>query len=326
MFGRIANPHASGTEAYAKICGPPTGKFLHTSHGRTHYKLQGPEDAEYLVILQVGIGSDIAMMNKIARELLEAGKYQVLQFEFYDRGYSESDPKKYPIRSVGKHPLKFTAELHVEQTREVLKGLGLTEKPLIHVGHSMGALTGICYSATYSEQVRGLVLMSAVCLPVDKPLIAKIADLPCLGDILVKLFGLAAFKDFITNGSPGTTNPELLELKRRELTNADTNPRYFAAVRSTNGHCVGMTGSAEEYFRKCCQSPQKYPIHMIWGEDDRSVPLTNCLTMKGIAEKAGCPVTVTSYPGIQHNVFMPDNKEEECRREIAEFVAKVTKP
>lgn len=322
MFGRIPDPYASGTEAYIKICGPPPGKFLHTTHGRTHYILEGPANAKYLAILQVGISSDTYTMGPMSKALVDTGKFQVLRFEFYDRGYSETDPKRYPILSVGRHPLEFTAEIHVEQTRDVLKGLGLTDKPLLYVGHSMGGLAGLCYAGTYPEQVKGLILMDPVCLPVSKALLAHVADLPCIGEILVKLFGLATLKDFIRNSCDNPKHPEMAKIQQWEISLADQSPRFFAAIRSTNGHSRGMTGSAEPDFRKCCRSPQKFPIHLVWGEDDEPIPFVHCELMKRIAEEEGTPITVTSYPGVGHNVYMADSKPKECIEEVLAFAEK----
>ena len=178
---------SGGRAVFEAINGPAPGKFLQTTHGTTHYVLEGPEDAPMLVVLQHGIGGALSLFDRIAADLVKQG-CRVLRYEFYDRGYSESDPEKYPVTAVS-HTLRFTLDVYVEQCREVLEGLGLADKDMVHCGHSCGGVTGIGYAARYPEHVKGLCLVDAVCLPALKPLAARIADLPVLGNLVVRALG-----------------------------------------------------------------------------------------------------------------------------------------
>lgn len=312
------NPQISGTECYSNIFGPSPGKFLETTHGKTHYILEGPPNADCLVVLQHGLGSDAVRLQGIAESLVETGRYQVLRYDFYDRGYSESDPAKYPIEYIGSHPLDFTMEVYAEQMRDVLTGLGLDKKPLVQCGHSMGALTGIAYASIYPEQMEGMVLMDAVCLPAVKPLIAKIAELPVLGTFLAQRFGASAMVKFSKASVVDPEHEVIAPFLEKQEQNTRNNPRFFASIRSTNGNCKGMVGSAESEFRKCCQ--KKYPIRFIWGKADTATPYTNCLRMQEIAEEEGCATTELSFDGIPHNVYFEDAKMMECAESIKEFL------
>lgn len=319
--GKVSNPSISGRACFEKIFGPPPGQFCTTTHGSTHYRLQGRQD-DPLVILQHGIGSDLGRFDAIADDLVAIG-YRVLRYDLYDRGYSETFPEQYPIQQVGVHPLKFTMELHVEQLRDILTLLGLENVPLVHCGHSMGGLVGVAYTANYPQHIQGLVLMDAVCLPVKKPLIARIADLPILGNVLAAKFGVQTFVEFSKKSVVDAELPQVQEFLAKQAQNARTNPRFFASLRSTNGNCRGMVGSAEDEFRKCCQQESSIPIHLIWGQADASAPYENCLQMREIASELGAVVTEDSYEGMPHNVFFADAKPKEVSKSICNFVSNV---
>jgi pimeloyl-ACP methyl ester carboxylesterase len=304
-----------GRQCVEAIHGPAPGDFLETEHGSTHFILEGPENGK-LVVLQHGLGGNTWVFDAAAKALVEKG-YRVLRYDFYDRGYSETD-SKYDIPSIGVHSLDFTLDVYVEQLRQVLEALGLDKTKLIHVGHSLGGATGIGYASKHPEQVNGLVLMSAVCLEVSKPFTAKLADTPILGNLLVKMVGLKTFSKFSTSSCYDPEHPKVKEFLGKQARTAVENPRFFASVRSTNGNCRGMVGSLEDEYRLCCQSG--FPIHLIWGKADQSVPYDNCIQMKKIATELGVQVSEDSFANMPHNVMFPDAEPEKCAKSIVKFV------
>ena len=60
---------SGGRAVFEAINGPAPGKFLETTHGTTHYVLEGPEDAPMLVVLQHGIGGALSLFDRIAADL-----------------------------------------------------------------------------------------------------------------------------------------------------------------------------------------------------------------------------------------------------------------
>jgi pimeloyl-ACP methyl ester carboxylesterase len=355
QMGNSMNPSSSSSSAgvvvgsgrarFEAISGPPPGKFCETTHGTTHYCLEGGEitdDADSqqrppLVILQHGIGGDLQLLDRMAKDLIAEG-YRVLRYDLYDRGYSETDPQKYPIRRLGLHPLKFTLDVYIQQLQDVLKHVieeeeedednnndatTTTPTKFIHVGHSLGGLVGIAYAARHPDQVVGLALMDAVCLPVTKPLMAKISNLPVVGDFLAERFGASTFQKFARSGVVDPDHEIVGPFLQKQCENVATNPRYFSSIRSSNQHCQGMVGSAEDLFRKCCEA--SIPIHLVWGKADTSVPYENCLEMKRIAQDLLKTATVTedAFEDMPHNVFFEDAKPLECSKSVCDFVSKV---
>ena len=359
---------SSSRKIYESINGPPPGRFINTTHGTTHYQLQGKKDSPLLVVLQHGLGADTTRWDRICSDILSMTdeneiQCQILRYDLYDRGYSETDPIKYPISRFGQqHPLKFTKELYVQQLNDVLHGLNLQDKPMIHVGHSLGGLIGISYCASKkaddnnddapsSNNIRGLVLIDAVCLPASKPITAKLINLPIIGNVLVRLFGAKTMMNFVKNSF---YNPYEYETTQRIIhtteQNVYQNPRYFASIRSTNAHCVGFVGGTtqeeesegETLFRQCCQNSQRkqllspFPIHFIWGKNDTSVPYEQCLELQRIAKEEVVEDTTTttttsskliitelSFENMPHNIFDDDAKPTECSKSICDFIMQV---
>lgn len=300
------------------IWGPTPGAFVETSHGATHFILEGPPDGN-LVVLQHGIGGSATLFDEISKDLVSKG-FRTLRYDFYDRGYSQTDPERYPVKEIGVHPLDFTLDVYVQQMRDVLVKLGLTETDFVHCGHSCGGVMGIGYGAAYPDRVKGLVLIDAVCLPTAKPVAARIADAPIIGNWIVRNMGANAFLEFSKQSCNDPTNPKTKNFLTKQERMTKENERYFAAVRSTNGNCAGMTGSAEPQFRECCS--KGYPIHFIWGKKDASVPYSQCVKMRGIAEELGATALEESFDEMPHNVFFWDAKPEECSKSIQDFVCK----
>lgn len=310
-----------GTACFEAINGPAPGKFLKTEHGNTHYVLEGPESSKLLVILQHGLGSHMGIYNQIAKDLVAKG-LRVLRFDFYDRGYSETDQERYPVPGVS-HPLEFTLEMYVQQVRDVISGLNLEKQDCVYCGHSTGGVAGIGYAAKYPDNLKGLILASSVCLPATKPLAARVADLPIIGDILASMLGANAMIKFATASCNDPAGfPEVQDFLDKLARNIYENKRYFAAIRSTNGHCKGFVGSAEEEFRTVCK--HKVPLHMMWGEADVSVPYSHSIELQRIAkEEEGLhDVTAISFEDIPHNIFLVDAKPEECSESIWNFVSR----
>ena len=315
-----------------EIFGPAPGSFLNTTNGSTHYIYEcsiegraeeGAAGGGQLVILCHGLGSSLSAWDTIAAALVAAGN-RVLRYDFYDRGYSESSPERYPITKLGVHPLSFTIDVYLEQLNDVLRLLGLEGQRAVLVGHSTGGAVCISHAAQNPDVVSGLILLDTVCLPASKPLAARVADLPLIGGPIVSAFGA---KSYIKFARASTVDPEgeamgdwVFKLTR----NVTENPRYFSSIRSTNGNCRGFVDSLEPEYTAVCRRALT-PIHLIWGCADVSVPYTHCERLKEIAMDCnGCTVSELSFEGMPHNVHLPSARPGECAESIVEFVEKVT--
>ena len=104
------------------------------------------------------------------------------------------------------------------------------------------------------------------------------------------------------------------------------NPRFFAAIRSTNANCRGFIRhlpSLEEEFRACCRA--QLPIQVLWGEGDSIVPVEHCHQLEATAKEENASCSVTIFPECNHNVFYADNQPADVAEEILRFCRNVKK-
>eukprot|EP00968_Pinguiococcus_pyrenoidosus_P026928 scaffold7340_cov266-Pinguiococcus_pyrenoidosus.AAC.94 len=127
----------------------------------------------------------------VTGHLVERG-FQVLRYDFYDRGLSQS-AAEYETDGF-KHDLAFTKEVYVDQITSLLESLGLGDKRFTWVGHSTGGAVGLALAAIAPGKIAGIVLMSSAGLPVTKPLAARVADVPIVGDWLTRRLGHRTYR------------------------------------------------------------------------------------------------------------------------------------
>jgi pimeloyl-ACP methyl ester carboxylesterase len=309
-----------GTPAAEAVYGPAPGKFIETTHGRTHCMLQGPADAP-LILLQHGLAANLSIWDTIASELVSRG-YRVLRFDFYDRGWSETSPTRYPVTRVGVHPLKFTIDLYVEQVDDVLTSLGLGEASFVYLGNSTGGGVGIALAAKYTTRVLGLLLLSPVCLKSAIPLIARIADAPVLGPILVQLLGNDTLYRASYKMRHDPNHPwQVRDLGRLKQILA-TNIRFLASIRSTTTYCRSFNyGTLLAEYEIVCKSG--IPIQIIWGTLDNACPYPNAVRMLEIGQSLSANVKLETFEGQPHVFFTADAKEAETLQLTVDMLEQV---
>ncbi|WP_174184499.1 alpha/beta hydrolase [Nocardia barduliensis] len=104
--------------------------FFDGARGRMHYRQWPIEDPLYTVVLLPGIGQHSGHYHRFARAVQPAGA-QVLALDTFGHGLSEGDPRQ---------PGSLT-ELVADALR--LVELAGTDRPLILMGHSLGAATAL---------------------------------------------------------------------------------------------------------------------------------------------------------------------------------------
>ncbi len=96
------------------------------------------------VILCVhGLTANSRFWDCVAERLVD--EYRVIAFDLRGRGDSEKPHSGYNLRQ------------HTEDAKEVLDALGV--KKAIFMGHSLGAMIGSCFAATYPERLSHLILV-----------------------------------------------------------------------------------------------------------------------------------------------------------------------
>lgn len=149
---------------------PPTGKFVDVDGVRLHYIERGQGPA--LVLLH---GNGILANDFETSGLLDraAEHYRVIAFDRPGYGHSER-----PRTTL------WTPAAQARLLHSALVKLGV-EQPIV-LGHSWGTLVALSLALDYSNDVRGLVLMSGYYYPslrLDAPMASPPA-IPIIGDLL----------------------------------------------------------------------------------------------------------------------------------------------
>jgi pimeloyl-ACP methyl ester carboxylesterase len=135
---------ALGTRFDRQTFAPP-GELIDMGGYRLHLFCQG--EGTPIVILESGLSATVAMWTRIQRGL--AKTTQVCAYDRAGIGWSESNSAEPDAEHIAQ-------QLHTLLHKANLQG------SFVVVGHSMGGLFARAYSATFPNQVAGLVLLDAV--------------------------------------------------------------------------------------------------------------------------------------------------------------------
>jgi pimeloyl-ACP methyl ester carboxylesterase len=150
------------------------------------------------------------------------------------------------------------------------------ERPVI-VGHSFGGRVAVCLAAELPDRVGPLVLTGA-------PLVRRASSAkPPLGYRLIRALHRW-----------GLLSDERLEEEKRRRGSAD----YRAASGVMRDILVKMVNEGYQEELRALRSP----VMLLWGEEDREVPLGTAMAARGIMERAGVDVSLDILPGVGHHV------------------------
>lgn len=145
-------------------CPYPSASIYYGTHGAINYSLDGPPTGELVVCLH-GLNASRTMFKAVGDALCKVG-FQVLSFDMYGHGLSNAPSVSLcPCRCRRKRA-RYDLDFFVDQTADLLDGLGLSDRPANFVGFSMGGSVAIAYSKRFPARVVRLCLLSpAGCLP-----------------------------------------------------------------------------------------------------------------------------------------------------------------
>jgi pimeloyl-ACP methyl ester carboxylesterase len=225
------------------------GEVIDLDGRRTHYvkKGQGPP-----VLLVHGFNLDLYTWTANIDALSE--RFTVFAVDLWGSGYSTRDPAEYGY------------PLFEEQVRSFLDRLGIERASL--VGHSMGGGTSIVFALHHSDRVNKLVLVDSVGIPRRIPLRGQLFKLPFIPAILMGL------------NTNTVRKKNLLDywIHRRRLLSDDT---FEMLTRHQKIHGTTealLTILRKDFFNTLEEeiralSNVGIPILIVWGKEDKSVPL-----------------------------------------------------
>jgi pimeloyl-ACP methyl ester carboxylesterase len=225
------------------------GKFIDLNGRKTHYIEKGEGKP---VILIHGFFYDSYMWAENIDAL--AVHFKVYALDLWGCGYSTRDP------------LDYGYPLYAEQLLQFMDHLGIQRASL--VGQSMGAGTAILFTTQHRSRVEKLVLVDAAGLPNPLPFMAKVFNLPGVGE-----FFMGLKTDEIRKAGLKTSFIHNEKLLTRDYLENVTRPHKIR--RSTE---IGMQIQRAQFFDKLSDeidqlAPMEVPTLLVWGREDRAVPL-----------------------------------------------------
>jgi len=223
------------------------GKFIDLDGHSTHYIEKGKGEP---VILLHGYFYDSYQWSKNIDALAE--RFRVYAVDLWGFGYSTRESMDYSYHLYADQLLKFMDALNIDKASLI--------------GQSMGGGTCILFATRHSEKVNKLVLVASGGMPNPLSLIARIACLPGIGELLFAMKGSrkgmlkTAFiydmslltEEYVENVTrfhqiQGTTEVLLKILRKR-----------FWGTLLADIHKLAEMG---------------VPILIVWGRQDKSIPL-----------------------------------------------------
>lgn len=262
------------------------GSYAQLDSGHVRYRLQGPEDAE-LVLLVGGLTTSLEFFDATTKFLNEAG-YRTLQFDLYGRGGSAR-----PVYE------SYGTETYVRQIDGLLGDLSIDEK--IHVvGQSLGGGIAISWAVENPEKIRSISIHASAGHLEDMPALSGIISAPLLGDYVWWWVG----NNFASGDVPRyfaypENQAENIAAIEERLRKAATYDGYRQAVLATIRN-FGANNMQEKFSRV---SVIDTPLQIIWGKEDAVIPIAN--SKKLIEWINGNPEFI-ALEGIGHMPLLED--------------------
>ncbi len=226
--------------------------FLKTAGGHTRFEVQGPEDAEVVVLVHGTTVPSFVWDPNI--DGLVRRRYRVIRYDLFGRGLSDRPDARYDL------------DFHVAQLTEVIAQLA-PGKPVNLVGLSFGGVITAEYTRRHPAAVRRLALIGPAGIAKGLPFIATLGSIPLVGDYLMRLKGT-----------------DLLRPSRRNFHNKDR----FSALDAAYLETIRFEGSRRAVLRTLRNAPidgyengylelgkLNKPVLLVWGKNDEVIPFSN---------------------------------------------------
>lgn len=238
------------------------GKFIDLNGRQTHYIEKGQGDP---VILLHGFLYDSYLWEANIEAL--AKHFKVYALDFWGWGYST------------RADLDYDYQLYVSQVLGFMDSLDIPCASL--VGQSMGSGTAMLFCVQHRTRVKKLLLVAAAGLPNRMPLMGRIFNLPGVGEFLLDwntdAVRKAGLKDYFIYNKQLVTKNYFENVTRPHKISKSTDV-YLAILRKqffdTLSPEIHQLGDME------------VPILLVWGREDKAVPLRLGQEMRSILRGA----------------------------------------
>ncbi len=238
------------------------GKFVRLPDGFVHYELAGPADGETVVLVH-GFSTWSFTWDATFHALVDSG-FRVLRYDLYGRGYSD------------RPAVVYDKDLFDRQLFGLLTVLDIHDRVDL-VGNSMGGLITTTFAARHPEKVRMLTLIDPAFFFLER--VPFPLGIPLAGDYVGRVFAVpfiakAQTKDF--------KHPERFIEYDRTYRLQMRYKGFSRAILSTIRSLPSW--NAVEDFKLV--NTTDIPVLLVWGREDRTVPLAVSDRVREIAPRA----------------------------------------
>ncbi len=225
------------------------GKFVDLGGRSTHYIEKG--EGEPLLLLH-GFFYDsylwAANMDALAKH------FKVYALDLWGCGYSTREP------------LDYGYQLYADQVLLFMDNLGIQRASL--AGQSMGAGTAILFCVQHRQRVNKLLLVDAAGLPNPLPVMAKVFNLPGVGEFFLGLNGDAIRRAGLKESF----------IHREELLTDNYVENVTRSHKIKGSTEIGMTIQRRQFFDKLSDeidhlAQMEVPSLIVWGREDKAIPV-----------------------------------------------------
>jgi pimeloyl-ACP methyl ester carboxylesterase len=233
------------------------------SAGRTHYRVDGPEDGPMLVLVH-GTTTPSMAWDKNVAALVTAG-FRVVRYDLYGRGLSDRLDADYGL------------DLYVTQLEELVAHLA-PGGTVDLAGFSLGGMVVTEFTMRRPERVGSVALLAPSGVGTDLPFTAKLAKAPLLGEYLTRVIGTRELRPSRRDVFDPARHPELDDAYLQTIRVAGSRRAVLATIRN-----VPFTGF-DDRFRRFGDLAK--PTLLIWGRQDAVVPFSSSERVRALVRPA----------------------------------------
>ena len=238
------------------------GSFIKLQDGFVHYDIAGPVDGPVVVLVH-GFSTWSFMWDATFHALVDSG-FRVLRYDLYGRGYSD------------RPDVVYNKDLFDRQLFGLLAVLDIHDRVDL-VGNSMGGLITTTFAARHPEKARTLTLIDPAFFFLGR--VPFPLGIPLAGDCVGRVFAVpfiakAQTKDF--------KHPERFSEYDRTYRLQMRYKGFSRAIVST----IKSLPQWDALSSLKVVSKTDIPVLLVWGREDRTVPLAVSDKVRSIVPRA----------------------------------------
>jgi pimeloyl-ACP methyl ester carboxylesterase len=236
-------------------------RFIHLSSGDTFVEQSGPPNGEPVVLLH-GFSVPLFIWDPTVEELTKQG-FRVIRYDLLGRGYSDRPDAKYSI------------SLFVNQLEQLFDALEIQGKVNL-ISLSMGGVIAAVFAAKFPDRIKRIAFIDPAGFKLNLPWETELLRWPVIGEILLGLFDRFGSSNIVDGMLADFYDPtqEAVDYFVPRYKEQMRYQGFKRALLSTLRQ--GVLDEDLAIFQAL--SSAKYPVQLIWGEDDRTVPFKHSNT------------------------------------------------